>query len=288
MVDERILGLKVDVDTKQGMDKGVPSLLSTLSAYGFRATFFLSFGPDNSGKAVCHLWRNPRFLLKMVRTNAPGLYGIKTVLYGTLLPAPMIASTRPDLCREIKSQGHEVELHAWDHRAWQDHLSKKGQPWVREWLDRGIAAYRKAMGHLPKAFGAPAWLLSEAAVKVLAGYDWKYVSCTRATAPFIFSGTNLLEVPSDLPCLEEVGGRSGVRNILEALSRGGIHILPVHAEAEGGIWRDAFIEILNGSVQLGYQIFPLSQIAEILLKKNFSTRPLRTALLPRRAFPCAV
>jgi undecaprenyl phosphate-alpha-L-ara4FN deformylase len=47
---ERILGLKIDVDTRRGMEEGVPALLSALASAGVPATFFLSFGPDNSGR----------------------------------------------------------------------------------------------------------------------------------------------------------------------------------------------------------------------------------------------
>jgi undecaprenyl phosphate-alpha-L-ara4FN deformylase len=110
---ERVLGLKVDVDTRRGMEEGLPALLSLFAEFGVRATFFLSFGPDNSGKAVFQMVRNPRFLFKMIRTNAPGLYGFRTALYGTVLKAPMIASAFPDICRQIEERGHEVEFHAW-------------------------------------------------------------------------------------------------------------------------------------------------------------------------------
>ncbi|MBI5420667.1 MAG: polysaccharide deacetylase family protein [Deltaproteobacteria bacterium] len=285
---ERILGLKVDVDTRRGMEEGVPALLSALAAFSCAATFFLSFGPDNSGKAVYRMVRSPRFLFKMIRTNAPGLYGVRTALYGTLLKAPMIARAFPDLCREIETQGHEVEFHAWDHRAWQDTLPRKGERWIREWLDRGIAAYEGCMGHPPRAFGAPAWLLTEAAVGVLAGYEWEYLSCTRAPSPFLLEGTGLVEVPSDLPCLEEAGGPKRVGRILAALSPGGIHVLPVHAEVEGGIWRDSFAEILEGAARMGYRVARLSEIAESLWKRELPERPFRTALLRGRAFPCAV
>jgi len=288
MPDEQILGLKIDVDTKRGMERGVRSLLSMLSSYGLRATFFLSFGPDNSGKALYRLLRNPRFLLKMVRTNAPMLYGLKTALYGTLLPAPMIASAHPELCREIEAKGHEVELHAWDHRTWQDHLPQKEPKWIQKWLEDAIAAYVGALGHPPKAFGAPGWVLTEEAIRVLSKYQWAYISSTRATAPFIFSGTSLLEIPSDLPCLEEAGGLKGVSLILQELSKGGIHVLPVHAEVEGGIWSKAFGDILGGATELGYHIVPLSEIAGKFSSKNCCTRPLRMAVLPGRAFPCAV
>jgi undecaprenyl phosphate-alpha-L-ara4FN deformylase len=284
----RALGLKVDVDTRRGMEEGVPSLLETLSLHQVPATFFLSFGPDNSGRAVFQLLRNPRFLGKMLRTNAPGLYGFRTALYGTLLPAPRIASALPSLCRTIEEKGHEVEFHAWDHRTWQDALPSKGVPWIREWFARGVGSYEECLGHRPRAFGAPAWLLTEDAVRVLREFPWEYLSCTRAAAPFVHEGAGLLEVPSDLPCLEEVGGRRGVARILAALGSGGVHVLPVHAEAEGGIWREAFVEILDGAKHLGYGIFPLSRIASRFRAAAPPERRFRCELLPGRAVPCAV
>jgi len=285
---DRILALKVDVDTRRGMEEGVPSLLATLDEWNAKAAFFLSFGPDNSGRAVFQLIRNPRFLLKMARTNAPGLYGLRTALYGTLLPAPGIAAALPALCREIEARGHEVEFHAWDHRTWQDALPRKGEEWVQDWFARGVAAYEECLGHRPRAFGAPAWRLTGAAVEVLKGFPWEYLSCTRAAAPFVLAGTGLLEVPSDLPCLEEVGGRNGVANILAGLDAGGIHVLPVHAEAEGGIWRDAFVEILRGARERGYEIHALSEVVAIARGRAPAERPFRLALLPGRAAPCAV
>jgi peptidoglycan/xylan/chitin deacetylase (PgdA/CDA1 family) len=285
---ERVLGLKIDVDTRRGMEEGVPALLSALSSAGVPATFFLSFGPDNSGKAVYRMLRSPRFLFKMIRTNAPGLYGMKTALYGTLLRAPMIAKAFPGLCREIEARGHEVEFHAWDHRGWQDSLPRRGERWVREWFDHGLSAYRECLGHPPRAFGAPAWLLTEAAVKVLSAYPWEYVSCTRAPSPFLLKGTGKPELPSDLPCLEEVGGEKGAGRILSALSSGGVHVLPVHAEAEGGIWRGAFAGILEGASRLGYRVAPLSEIARGLAARTLPERVFGTALLPGRASRCAV
>ena len=288
MSRDRVLGLKVDVDTRRGMEEGVPALLSLLAEFGVRATFFLSFGPDNSGKAVYRMVRNPRFLFKMIRTNAPGLYGFRTALYGTVLKAPMIASAFPALCREIEERGHEVEFHAWDHRSWQDSVTGKGRDWIGEWFDRGLSAYASCLGHPPRAFGAPAWLLTAAAVEEIARRKWEYLSCTRAPAPFVLAGTGLTELPSDLPCLEEVGGRKGAPGIVEALSRGGTHVYPVHAEVEGGILRETFVTILRGALDLGYRVVPLSAVAEGLAGTRLPERPFRTALLRGRAVPCAV
>jgi glycosyltransferase involved in cell wall biosynthesis len=73
------LALKVDVCTHDGMRDGVPRLLALLAEHRVKASFFLSFGPDNAGKAVAHLFR-PGFLKKMVRSSAPSMYGLRTML----------------------------------------------------------------------------------------------------------------------------------------------------------------------------------------------------------------
>ena len=118
----KFIYLKVDVDTYLGMKRGVPQLLNLFREFRVKATFFLSFGPDKSGRAIFNIWRQKGFLKKMLRTRAPALYGFRTMLYGTLIPAPMIAVRFPDIVRRIEDGGHEVGVHAWDHRLWQDHL----------------------------------------------------------------------------------------------------------------------------------------------------------------------
>src|SRR5262245_59627265 len=85
-----IVGLRIDVCTYQGFREGVPRLLDALAKRKIRATFFTAMGPDRSGLAVLRLFRKKGFLAKMLRTGAGSMYGWRTALYGTLLPAPRI------------------------------------------------------------------------------------------------------------------------------------------------------------------------------------------------------
>ena len=85
----KTISLRVDVDTLEGSLAGIPTLLRLLDKHRMRASFYFSFGPDNSGKAIRRIFRKG-FLAKMRRTNATKLYGLKTMLYGVLLPAPII------------------------------------------------------------------------------------------------------------------------------------------------------------------------------------------------------
>jgi len=286
----KILGLKIDVDTYRGMRDGVPQLLSILRRFDIKASFYLSIGPDTSGIALKRLLSNPRFLSKMFKSDAVRLYGIKTALYGTLLPAPLIALSFPHIVKEILEAKHDVEFHAWDHRRWQDDLSKKEKIWIENWFSNGLAGFEKLVGKKPAAFGAPGWVLDERVLEIIPSFGFQYLSCTRASAPFIYESNGLLEVPSNLPCLEEIGIRDGAAFILSRLSKEGIYVLPVHAEVEGTVAEQQFGELLRGALALGYEIKTVDEIAK-MLAGELSMLPRRNfnmELLPGRAFPCAV
>lgn len=283
-----MLGLKIDVDTYWGMKNGVPRLLQTLKDFQVRGTFFLSIGPDNSGRAVLQLVKNPLFLKKMMRTKAASLYGWKTALYGTLLPAPMIALSSPELIRRIVDDGHEVQFHAWDHRRWQDDLPNKSTKWIEHWFEAGIEGFEKLTGRKPTAFGAPSWLIDDRVLKIIPKYHFDYLSCTRAKAPFIHEEVNIPDLPSDLPCFEELDPDEGGSAILRIIKDGGRHILPVHAEVEGGIFEEEFRKLLKQVLLNQVKITSLEEMRSDLDINLLPIRKYKMELLPGRHSPCAV
>ncbi len=281
------LALKVDIDTYRGFKDGLPSLLKTLGERGLKASFFITFGPDRSGLAIIQLLR-PRFFMKMLKSNAPGTYGIETALYGTLLKAPMIASAYPDAVGQIGELGHETACHAWDHRLWQDWLGVMGKKSIHDWFRKMVGAYMDAIGATPQAFGAPGWMMNTFALKEASAWGFKYLSCTRAQSPFIFEENGMLEVPSNIPCIEEVG-TEGVIKALEINAGSNVpQVLPVHTEIEGGSFKADFERILDKAADLGYNIRKLCDIADGIDRSQLEIRPLKKALLPGRAFACSV
>src|SRR5574340_32394 len=124
------LALKIDVDTYRGTREGVPRLVEALQRHNAQGTFFFTLGPDHMGRAIKRVFR-PGFIGKVSRTSVVEHYGIKTLLYGTLLPGPDIGRKCADIMRSVRDEGFETGVHAWDHVRWQDGVVGADADWTR-------------------------------------------------------------------------------------------------------------------------------------------------------------
>jgi undecaprenyl phosphate-alpha-L-ara4FN deformylase len=266
------VALKIDVDTFRGTRDGVPALLADLAAAGVRASFFFTLGPDNSGRAVLRVFRKRGFLAKMLRTNAARMYGWRTALYGTLLPAPEIGRRCRATLAAVQAAGHEVGLHAWDHVTWQDRLDRLPRAAIDAHLDRGIAAFEEIFGTRPLGFAAPAWFCTDEAFAALDARGFDYLSVSRgAAAPFFprVAGHALatLEVPTTLPTLDEDLGREGttpanyVSRLVARYRPGQEEVLTIHAETEGLAYRGLFQELLRRHREMGVTTRTVGELA---------------------------
>ena len=100
------LTLKIDVDTYRGTREGVPNLVRMLQDAGADATFLFSLGPDHTGWALRRALR-PGFFQKVSRTSVVEHYGLKTLMYGVLLPAPDIGRDCAPQMRAVRDAGFE-------------------------------------------------------------------------------------------------------------------------------------------------------------------------------------
>lgn len=291
----RRLGLKVDVDTLVGLQEGVPALWEILASRGITASFFLALGPDNSGRAIFRVFRQRGFLEKMLRTRAPSVYGLRTMLYGTLLPAPRIGDAAPEVLPRLAAAGHEVGLHGYDHVGWHDRLHTMTREEVEREISRAQAALAAILGRPARAFAAPGWQASRTSRAVLAAAGLLYASDTRGTCPYYpcFGAevTPLLEVPTTLPTLDELLGFQGCTAedftalILSRLDNGTPQVLTLHAELEGGPFRKDFARLLDRCLARNVTFFRLEDWARELLQRprDIPIAPVYQGRLPGRA-----
>jgi undecaprenyl phosphate-alpha-L-ara4FN deformylase len=263
--DRPIVGLRVDVDTRRGLDEGVPRLLELFRRIGVRASFFVTMGPDHSGRALRRALR-PSFLAKMWRTNPLKLYGLRTLLSGTLVPARLVGAGAPAMLRQIADEGHEVAPHGWDHVGWQDRIHRLDQVAIRADLDLAARAFLAAVGVVPSASAAPGWRTSALALTVQDGRGFRYASDTRGDTPFRPSvddgALETLQLPTTMPTMDEVLGRvPDVPRALAEAVRPGINVFTLHAEVEGGALLDTFEVFLAQVVAARAQLTRLDEIA---------------------------
>jgi undecaprenyl phosphate-alpha-L-ara4FN deformylase len=277
------LALKIDVDTYRGTREGVPRLIEILQRYNAQATFFFSLGPDHTGRAIKRVFR-PGFLGKVSRTSVVEHYGIKTLLYGTLLPAPDIGRKCADIMRMVKVAGFETGIHCYDHIRWQDYVANKDAEWTRRELQLAVDRYTEIFGEAPHAHAAAGWQMNRHALRLMQRFGFQYSSDTRGTHPFIPTWQAEIiacpQLPTTLPTLDELMNRDGItldniaQHILKLTEVPSItgHVYTLHAELEGGKWLPIFEQLLQGWQAQGYELVSLQQYLQ----------GLDLAALPRR------
>src|SRR5439155_1063909 len=144
-----IVALKIDVDTLRGTREGVPKLVDLLKMHDAGASFFFSVGPDRTGRAIRRVFR-PGFMRKVQRTSVVQHYGVRTLLYGTLLPGPDIGRRADDVMRHVRDEGFEVGLHSWDHTGWQDGVGDADAAWTGRQMQLGCERFTEIFKEAPR------------------------------------------------------------------------------------------------------------------------------------------
>jgi undecaprenyl phosphate-alpha-L-ara4FN deformylase len=270
-MQEKILSIKIDVDTDRGTRIGVPNLLKLFSELNIPATFLFSLGPDNTGRAIKRIFR-PGFLKKVSRSSVVSIYGLRTLMNGVLLPGPHIGKRNEKIMRDAHEAGHEVGIHCYDHIKWQDGLAKMTPEQVAAEFNKARSEFQRIFGFDAKTAGAAGW---QANANSLAVYDQSqldYASDTRGSCPFFPRIDNVvyqtLQIPTNLPTLDELLGRPEYPTetltdfYLNQLSADKINTFTIHAEIEGMTYLPWLKEFLTQAKSREINFIQVQDIAQ--------------------------
>ena len=273
------LALKIDVDTYRGTLEGVPRLVEMLQKHHAQATFLFSLGPDHTGRAIKRVFR-PGFLKKVSRTSVTAHYGLKTLMYGTLLPGPDIGRRCADVLRAVRDAGFEVGIHTFDHVRWQDHVADEDAAWTQREMQRAQDRFQEIFGEPALTHGAAGWQMNVHALRLEQRMGFRYASDTRGTHPFIpMWNAEIIacpQLPTTLPTLDELIGVDGITeaNVAEHLLAltenrpAAGHVYTLHAELEGMKLAPVFEQLLAGWARQGYDLVSMENyFSEIDPKK---------------------
>ncbi len=296
------LALKIDVDTHRGTREGVPRLVEILKRHGAGATFLFSLGPDHTGRAITRAFR-PGFMKKVSRTSVLEHYGLKTLLYGTLLPGPDIGLTCADVLRSVRDDGFETGVHTWDHVKWQDGVAKADADWTATQMKLAMDRFEEIFDEPARVHGAAGWQMNIHALRLTQQLGFHYCSDSRGHSPFIpvvrAEISACPQLPTTLPTLDELLGRDGIdttnvaNHVLNltmeppAAEQGG-HVYTLHAELEGGKLSGIFEELLAGWKSQGYELVAMRDLYQTLDMNRLPRNELAMGEVPGRSGTLAV
>jgi peptidoglycan/xylan/chitin deacetylase (PgdA/CDA1 family) len=307
-----LLTLKIDVDTYRGTREGVPNLVRLLRAHEANATFLFSLGPDHTGWALRRALR-PGFFQKVSRTSVVEHYGVKTLMYGVLLPGPDIGKDCADEMRAVRDAGFECGIHTWDHVLWQDNVRKRDAAWTRHQMQQSFNRFASIFGKAPGTHGAAGWQMNASAFEQLDAFGMRYASDGRAAlnadgsladpqcGPHRLSvngkALSCIQLPTTLPTLDELLGREiGGRMITTSTIADAIlqltapknghardHVFTLHAELEGQKLAPIFEQLLTGWKKQGYKLASMADHYRSVQDQSLPTYPMRWGELPGRS-----
>ena len=290
----RQLALKVDVDTYRGTLEGVPRLVELLKKHGAQATFLFSLGPDHTGRAIKRVFR-PGFLGKVKRTSVVEHYGVRTLLYGTLLPGPDIGRRCADLLRSVAADGFETGIHTWDHIKWQDGVEQADEAWTLRQMQFAVDRYAEVFGAPSLTHGAAGWQMNRHAMRLTQRLGFDYCSDGRGQYPFYPVQCGEIigcpQLPTTLPTLDELLGIDGLDSVnvadhllaLTADHNPAPHIYTLHAELEGMRLATVFERLLERWQAQGYELVATRTIYDALDLTNLPRCEILRAGIPGRS-----
>lgn len=287
------LALKIDVDTLRGTREGVPRLVELLTRLGAGGTFLFSLGPDHTGRAVRRVFRKG-FIGKVARTSVLEHYGLKTLLYGTLLPSPDIPARALAQMREAREAGFETGVHCHDHILWQDFVANRDVAWTRTQMQLAVERYREVFQADPLVHGAAGWQMNDCAFALEMELGFTCASDTRGSRPFlpVVGGREIscLQLPTTLPTLDELLGVDGLdaTNLHTTLlartgRRRASEVFTLHAELEGLKLLGVLERLINGWREQGYELVSLTALAAKLDRATLPRCPVVAGTVPGRS-----
>ena len=246
----------------------MPRLVELLQKHRASATFLFSLGPDHTGRAIKRVFR-PGFFSKVSRTSVIAHYGLKTLMYGTLLPGPQIGKRCASIMRSVRDAGFEAGIHTYDHVKWQDNVIHRDAAWTAQEMARAAAAFRDIFGLDAKTHGAAGWQMNIHALRQTQRMGFDYCSDGRGTSPFlpVYRGEliDCAQLPTTLPTLDELIGLNSIdkHNVAGALlaqteKSSFDQVYTSHAELEGMKLAPVFDQLLTGWAKQGYRLVSLA------------------------------
>jgi len=176
-----LIGLKIDIFTREGLQENLPDLLKLLDEYKLQATFFPALGPD------------------------PGRdEGLFRSLFGK---APDLDIETKYAFLNIMERGHELGAVPYDVAKWREQVLERDAAWTRKQLQSGVQAFVEQFIDRPRVVAVPDFLINADTPLLEEELGFDYACDSRGIGPYLPVSTagpsRCPQIPVTLPRIEE-------------------------------------------------------------------------------------
>lgn len=180
---------RVDIDTWEGVHKGIPECLRLSKENSFPFTYYLSLGKYATG----------RNLFRIIKKNEPIRRNIpiwkrnhwKDLFRGILLPPKKIGSNTIKILQEYQANEHtEFHSHGYNHVHWANSFDHFSENETSNYLDLMKTEYTKIFGKEPQANAAPNFKVNPFYLAILSSKQFKFASDFVYHSPFLLSSSD--------------------------------------------------------------------------------------------------
>jgi len=178
--------LRVDIDTWEGLERGVPMCLKLAEENSFPITFYLSLGKYATGRNLFRIIKDREPIKRKIPVWKRNHW--KDLFRGVLTPSKRINDNLIGLLRDYEtSQYCEIHPHGYNHVRWANSFNQFNEHQTSEYVNRMIREYTRIFEKSPVANAAPNFVTNSFYTKLLSEKKFKFTSDYIYHSPFILS-----------------------------------------------------------------------------------------------------
>ncbi|MFC1824279.1 polysaccharide deacetylase family protein [Thermodesulfobacteriota bacterium] len=265
-----MFGIRVDIDTIRGLQEGVPSLLTVLSKYNMKASFFCPMGWEGDLLSVLvhrFIRTRKRFLRagpagKINHNKSNGLIESVKLARDLLFPRKFLKEIQ--ILKRIIDEGHELGVHGYVHAKWRKPTRKE----LDQEFNLMVSKFTDSFCFAPSGLAAPLFQKKDYVLELCDAYNFLYASFLGGSAPFYpdYHGKKFkhMQIPITLDIIDDQGemlpmlyyyamkGHSRREMVARALSRiehkmqhCDLLTMHIHPKDEGVYLLDVFADLIS-------------------------------------------
>jgi len=208
---------RVDIDTWEGLYKGLPKCIKIANENAIPFTYYLSLGKYATGRNLFRIIKEKETIIKKIPAWKRNHW--KDLFRGILLPPKSIGTNLAEKLQEYASDKNtEFHPHGYNHVFWANNFKNFDLKLTSTYIENIIQEYMQIFGKEPIANAAPNFVVNPFYLELLSSKCFKFASDFIYHSPFLLSKTSSKEQNSivQLPVTEQtiesliLQGKSGM------------------------------------------------------------------------------